>query len=95
MVALWLSQLKMREKIKFIKKKQKFLFCVEAYLSHYHNDPSSEEQSDQGLHCLPFRLHLLDSLITRMVEPHCSNFRVFAAIFSGVQVFRNFMVCNF
>ena len=21
-----------------------------------------EEQSDQGLHCLPFRLHLLDSL---------------------------------
>ena len=22
-----------------------------------------EEQSDQGLHCLPFRLHLLDSLL--------------------------------
>ena len=21
-----------------------------------------EEQSDQGLHCLPFRLHLLDAL---------------------------------
>ena len=22
-----------------------------------------EEQSDQGLHCLPFRLHRLDSLV--------------------------------
>ena len=22
-----------------------------------------EEQSDQGLHCLPFRLHLLDALL--------------------------------
>ena len=22
-----------------------------------------EEESDQGLHCLPFRLHLLDSLL--------------------------------
>ena len=22
-----------------------------------------QEQSDQGLHCLPFRLHLLDSLL--------------------------------
>ena len=25
--------------------------------------PRSEEQSDQGLHCLPFRLHRLDSLL--------------------------------
>ena len=31
-----------------------------------------EEQSDQGLHCLLFRLYRLDS----MVEPHSSNFRV-------------------
>ena len=23
----------------------------------------TEEQSDQGLHCLPFRLHRLDSLL--------------------------------
>ena len=23
----------------------------------------TEEQSDQGLHCLPFRLHLLDALL--------------------------------
>ena len=27
-------------------------------------DPDqTEEQSDQGLHCLPFRLHRLDSLL--------------------------------
>ena len=25
--------------------------------------PSLEEQSDQGLHCLPFGLHRLDSLL--------------------------------
>ena len=65
-----------------------------------------EEQSDQGLHCLPFRLHRLDS----MVEPHSSNFRVITrnvleiygrcqreskfctAVKSGIsiQVYRNF-----
>ena len=26
-------------------------------------DPDQTEQSDQGLHCLPFRLHRLDSLL--------------------------------
>ena len=26
-------------------------------------DPDLEEQSDQGLYCLPFRLHHLDSLL--------------------------------
>ena len=26
-------------------------------------DPDLEEQSDQGLHCLPFRLHLYDMLL--------------------------------
>ena len=26
-------------------------------------EQSLEEQSDQGLHCLPFRLHRLDSLL--------------------------------
>ena len=49
-----------------------------------------EEQSDQGLHCLPFRLHLLD--IRSMVKPPCSNFRVITAIFSGVQMFRKFTI---
>ena len=32
----------------------------------YRNDPKFSEdleQSDQGLHCLPFRLHRLDSLL--------------------------------
>ena len=29
----------------------------------YRNDPKFEEQSDQGLHCLPFHLHRLDSLL--------------------------------
>ena len=34
--------------------------------SVFHSDPDQtapEEQSDQGLHCLPFLLHLLDSLL--------------------------------
>ena len=46
--------------------------------SDYRNDPkfsdryacansADADQTDQGLHCLPFRLHLLDS----MEEPHC------------------------
>ena len=47
-----------------------------------------EEQSDQGLHCLPFRLHRLDS----MVEPHSSNFRVITTNFLGVRLFRKFKV---
>ena len=42
------------------------------------------EQSDQGLHCLPFRLHRLDS----MVEPHSSNFRVITTNFLSVRIFR-------
>ena len=37
------------------------------------------EQSNQGLYCLPFRLHRLDSLL--MVEPHSSNFRVITTNF--------------
>ena len=49
-----------------------------------------EEQSDQGLHCLLFRLHHLDSLL--MVEPHSSNFRVITTNFWGVQIFRKFTV---
>ena len=32
-----------------------------------------EEQSDQGLHCLPFSLHLLDALLQGKVT---ANFRV-------------------
>ena len=49
-----------------------------------------EEQSDQGLHCLPFCLHLLDSLL-------CSKTILFQfwdnySIFSGVRIFRVFTV---
>ena len=49
-----------------------------------------EEQSDQGLHCLPFRLHRLDS------EPHSSKFyfRVITTNFLGVQIFRKFTVAT-
>ena len=50
-----------------------------------------EEQSDQGLHCLPFRLHRLDS---SMVEPHSSNFRVITTNFCVVRIFRKFTVCK-
>ena len=48
--------------------------------------PRSEEQSDQGLHCL----HLLDALLHGKAT--CSNFRVITAKFSGVQIITNFMV---
>ena len=34
-----------------------------------------EEQSDQGLHCLEFPLHLLDVLLLKKT-PSCSAFRV-------------------
>ena len=48
---------------------------IRNYDLNYRNDPKfsdryawansadPEEQSDQGLHCLPFRLHRLDSLL--------------------------------
>ena len=49
-----------------------------------------EKQSDQGLHCLQFCLHLLDVLL--MVKPLCSNFRVITANSSGVRIFRIFTV---
>ena len=48
------------------------------------------EQSDQGLHCLPFRLHRLDSF--SIVELHSSNFRVIKTNFLGVRIFRKFTV---
>ena len=47
-------------------------------------------ESDQGLHCLPFRLHHLDSY--SMVEPHSSNFRVITINILGVRIFRKFTV---
>ena len=63
----------------------------------YRNDPkfsdrytwaksADPDQSDQGLHCLPFRLHRLDSLLYVMsvVKPNNSNFRVITTNFLGV-----------
>ena len=41
-----------------------------------------EEQSDQGLHCLQFPLHLLDARMHYSKEkPSCSTFRVITANF--------------
>ena len=42
-------------------------------------DPHHTEQSDQGLHCLQFHLHLLEAFL--YVKPRCSNFRVITAKF--------------
>ena len=50
-----------------------------------------EEQSDQGLHCLPFRLHRLDSLLYGKLNS--SNFRVITTNVLGVRIFRKFTVC--
>ena len=52
-----------------------------------------EEQSDQGLHCLPFCLHLLDILLYG--KPACSNVWMITAFFSGVRMFRNFTLIYF
>ena len=45
-----------------------------------------EEQFDQGLHCLPFRLHRLDSLL----YSRATYFRVITTNFLGVRIFRKF-----
>ena len=49
-----------------------------------------EEQSDQGLHCLPFHLHILEK--KPLVWPFCLNFRMITAKFSSIRKFRNFTV---
>ena len=49
-----------------------------------------EEQSDQGIHCLQFQLHLLGTLL--FGKPSCLNFRMITANFLGVQIFRIFTV---
>ena len=47
-----------------------------------------EEQSDQGLHCSPFRLH--HWIHYSMEEPHSSNFKVITTKFLGVRTVRKF-----
>ena len=49
-----------------------------------------QEQFDQGLHYLQFRLHLLDALLYGKAS--LFNFRVTTANFAGVQIFRSFTV---
>ena len=49
-----------------------------------------EEQSDQGLHCLQFRLHLLDALLKE--KSSCSTFRMITVNFLDVRNFRIFTV---
>ena len=66
----------------------------------FRNDPKfsdryqiySEKQSDQGLHCLPFRLHRWTYYT--IVEPRSSNFRVITIIFWGVRIFRKFTMLS-
>ena len=50
-----------------------------------------EEQSDQGLHCLSFRIVWTHY---SMVEPHSSNFRVITTNCLGVRIFRKFTVLD-
>ena len=62
------------------------------------NNEDPDQQSDQGLHCLPFCLHPFDTLfITKnliaeifriitaifSIEPYCSIFRIITAFFGG------------
>ena len=46
-----------------------------------------EEQSDQGLHCLQFPLHLLDHYSKE--TPSCSTFRVITAKFRVSEILGN------
>ena len=50
-----------------------------------------QEQSDQGLHCLPFRLHLVGALL----YGKANLFTFYDNYFLGVQMFRNCKVCDF
>ena len=42
-----------------------------------------KEQSDQGLHCFPFCLHLIGTLLSG--KPHCSKFLIITAFFGGAR----------
>ena len=71
---------------------QKLILTVQ----YYRNDPKfsdrqvwansadPEEQSDQGLHCLPCHLRLLDALLYG--KPSYLNSRVITANFSGAEI---------
>ena len=52
-----------------------------------------EEQSDQDLHCLPFRLHRLDSLLYGRATVQILEW--LQQIFLDVWIFRKFMVYKF
>ena len=50
--------------------------------------PLGQDLRDQGLHCLPFHLHLSDTLL--YVKPKVSIFRIFTVMYVGVSIFKNF-----
>ena len=54
------------------------------------NSADPDQTADQGLHCLPFRLHRLDSLLYGRATS--SNIRLITTNFLGVRIFRKFMV---
>ena len=56
------------------------------------NNADPEEQSHQGLHCLPFLLRLFDRILSGL-STFCLNFKLITARFSGVQKFMNLTVC--
>ena len=51
-----------------------------------------KEQSDQGLHCLPFHLHLSDTLL--LCKTELFLFRMKTEFILGVPIFEIFMVCT-
>ena len=51
-----------------------------------------QEQSDQGLHCLPFYLHLLGCITVNCKNPDCSVFRAVTISVVSVLSSRAFMV---
>ena len=51
------------------------------------NSVDLKDQSDQGLHCLPFHLYHLDTIL---YDKDCSMFRIIGANFSGVRNFWDF-----
>ena len=50
---------------------------------------SLKKQSDQGLHFLPFHLHVLHALLN--AKTNRSNFRIITANFWGITIFQIFL----
>ena len=64
-----------------------------AMFLNFHEVRSKQTVQTQSLHCLPFRLHLLDLFLCNKTIPF--QFEDNYSSFSGVRIFRKFTILNF